>query len=399
MVLADLGKKLSGALHTLNSAITVTDEIIDKSINQIAMALLQSDVDVQLVKKLQSNIRNKLKSGADDKKTKNKQYIEQIIIYELFSLLDSGSKAYQPLKYHENGNRPAVVMFVGLQGSGKTTTCVKYANYYKKIKNLKVGVVCLDTYRAGAFDQLKQNCTKCKIPYYGSYNEIDPTVIAQQGIELFVKDKFDLIILDTSGRHKQELALFEEMKSIESISQPDDIIFVMDSSIGQAAKLQADAFKSTVKIGSIIITKLDGNSRGGGAISAVASTGCSIIFIGTGEHIDQFEKFEIKSFISRLLGRGDVNGLIELFQSNNIMDTQQNLLKKLMSDNAEFTYRDMYEQIQNLLKMGSLSKLMGMIPGMQQMLEKSSGGEFNETDSISKMKRVMPVGIPPPCPI
>jgi signal recognition particle subunit SRP54 len=173
-------------------------------------------------------------------------------------------------------------------------------------------LVCADTFRAGAFDQLKQNATKAKIPFYGSYTERDPVVVAEAGVEQFRAEKYEIIIVDTSGRHKQQAALFEEMQEVARVVAPDDIIFTMDSSIGQAARDQAQAFKSSVPVGSVIITKLDGHARGGGALSAVAATQSPIIFIGTGEHIDDFETFNAKSFVSRLLGMGDISGLLTM---------------------------------------------------------------------------------------
>ena len=158
-------------------------------------------------------------------------------------------------------------MFVGLQGSGKTTTCTKYAYSYAK-KGFKSCLVCADTFRAGAFDQLKQNATKVGIPFYGSYSETDPVRIAKEGVEQFKREHYDMIIVDTSGRNMQEANLFEEMKQIEATIKPNDIIFVMDGSIGQAAFDQAQAFKNQVAVGGVIVTKLDGHAKGGGALSA-----------------------------------------------------------------------------------------------------------------------------------
>jgi len=176
--------------------------------------------------------------------------------------VDPEKEAYTPTKEKQN-----VIMFVGLQGAGKTTSCTKYAAYYKK-KGFKVALVCADTFRAGAFDQLKQNATKAKIPFYGSYTEVDPVEISRQGVQKFREEKFDLIIVDTSGRHRQEEALFDEMKQIEDGVKPDNVVFVMDGSIGQTAYNQAKAFGETVKVGSIILTKMDGGAKGGGAIAA-----------------------------------------------------------------------------------------------------------------------------------
>lgn len=201
-------------------------------------------------------------------------------------------------------------MFVGLQGSGKTTTCTKYALYWQK-KGWKTGMVCADTFRAGAFDQLKQNSTKVRVPFYGSYTETDPVQIATDGVNAFKKEGYEIIIVDTSGRHKQEQALFDEMKQVEASVSPDDIIFVMDSSIGQACHDQALAFRKAVNVGSVIVTKLDGHAKGGGALSAVSATQSPIIFIGTGEHFDDLEPFSPKSFIQRLLGMGDLEGLFD----------------------------------------------------------------------------------------
>lgn len=196
-----------------------------------------------------------------------RRVIQQAIFEELCEMLSPGKKPFAPKKGRSN-----VIMFVGLQGSGKTTSCTKYALHYQR-KSWKTCLVCSDTFRAGAFDQLKQNATKARIPFYGSYTERDPVKIARDGVEMFKKEGQEIIIVDTSGRHKQEASLFEEMQQISEAVGPDDIVFVMDSSIGQAALEQATAFKEAVTVGSVIMTKLDGHAKGGGALSAVAATG------------------------------------------------------------------------------------------------------------------------------
>ena len=273
-------------------------------------------------------------------------------------------------------------MFVGLQGCGKTTTCTKYAYHYQR-KGFKPALVCADTFRAGAFDQLKQNATKARIPFYGSYTKTDPAKIAADGVERFKAEKNDLIIVDTSGRHKQEDSLFEEMRQVSEMVKPDMTIFVMDSSIGQAAFDQAKAFKATVDIGSVIITKLDGHAKGGGAISAVAATKSPIIFIGTGEHIDEFEAFDTKPFVSRLLGLGDWTGFIDKIQDVIPTDQQPELLDKLAA--GQFTMRILYEQFANIQKMGPMSTVMSMIPGFgNDMMPKGQ-----EKQSQAKIKRMM----------
>ncbi|KAL6176710.1 hypothetical protein ACLB2K_053343 [Fragaria x ananassa] len=242
-------------------------------------------------------------------------------------------------------------MFMCL-GSGKTTTCTKYAYYHQK-KGWKPALVCADTFRAGAFDQLMQNATKAKIPFYGSYMESDPVKIAVEGVETFKKENCDLIIVDTSGRHKQEAALFEEMRQVSEATKPDLVVFVMDSSIGQATFDQAQAFKQSAAVGAVIVTKMDGHAKGGGALSAVAATQSPVIFIGTGEHMDEFQLFDVKPFVSRLLGMGDWSGFMDKIQEDvPKLDNKPELLQKLLQ--GTFTLRIMYEQFQNLLQMGPL---------------------------------------------
>uniref|UniRef100_A0A915J2D4 Signal recognition particle 54 kDa protein n=1 Tax=Romanomermis culicivorax TaxID=13658 RepID=A0A915J2D4_ROMCU len=310
-----------------------------------------------------------------------RRLIQKCVFQEL--LVDPNVKPWQPVK-----GRPNVIMFVGLQGSGKTTTCTKLAYYYQK-KGWKVCLICADTFRAGAFDQLKQNATKARIPFYGSYTEMDPVVIAAEGVEKFKKENFEIIVVDTSGRHKQEESLFEEMLQVSNAVRPDNVIFVMDASIGQACETQASsmlcmarAFKEKVDVASVIVTKLDGHAKGGGAMSAVAATRSPIIFIATGEHIDDFEPFKVKPFVQKLLGMGDIEGLIDKVNELKL-DENEELIEKLK--HGQFTLRDMYEQFQNIMKMGPFSQIMSMIPGFgQDFMTKG-----NEQESMKRLKRLM----------
>merc|ERR1711991_1045157 len=275
-------------------------------------------------------------------------------------------------------------MFVGLQGSGKTTTCNKLAYYYKR-KGFKVCMVCADTFRAGAFDQLKQNATKSKIPLYGSYTETDPATVAGGGVRKFKEEEYEIIIVDTSGRHKQEEALFEEMEEVAAAVSPDDIIFVMDSSIGQAAHDQALAFRQSVEVGSVIITKMDGHASGGGALSAVAATESPVVFIGTGEHVDDFEPFDAQSFVQRLLGMGDIAGLVDAVKDAGF-DQNEELFSRLTQ--GLFTLRDMYEYFANIQKMGPIDKVMSMMPGFSaDLLPKGSARESQNV--INKFMCIM----------
>lgn len=366
MVLADLGKSIRDALYSLNKAPLIDEKTLDALLKDICKALLEADVNVRLVQTLRKNIKSivnleELAAGV------NKQRIIQKAIFdELCNLVDPGHEPFVPKRGEVN-----IVMFVGLQGSGKTTSCTKYAYYYSK-KGSKVGLVCADTFRAGAFDQLKQNALLAKIPFYGSYQESDPVQIALQGVEKFRKENFDLIIVDTSGRHKQEEGLFDEMKQIAKTVKPNDIVFVLDGAIGQAAESQARAFKEAVDVGSIIITKMDGHAKGGGAISSVAATNSPIVFIGTGEHMDDIEKFSSRPFVSKLLGMGDISGLIEKVQDLNL-EEHKDMQKRL--EQGLFTIRDMYDQMQMIMNMGPISKMMGMLPGFTPEMFKGSEKE------------------------
>eukprot|EP00756_Hemistasia_phaeocysticola_P058069 Hpha_TRINITY_DN34683_c0_g1::TRINITY_DN34683_c0_g1_i1::g.21047::m.21047/K03106/SRP54, ffh; signal recognition particle subunit SRP54 len=358
MVLAELGGKINAALTGMARNTVITDEVIDQMLNDIARALIMSDVNVKVVKDLKERIKTAIQLEENIGFSKRK-LIEKSVFQELRKMLDPGVKPYKPEKGRQN-----VVMFVGLQGSGKTTTCTKYALYWQK-RGWKVGLICADTFRAGAYDQLRQNAAKAKVNFFGSLTETDPVVAAKEGVEKFRKDKMDIIIVDTSGRHKQEAALFDEMVQIHGVVEPDEVIFTMDGSIGQAAHEQATAFKEKTPVGSVIITKLDGNAKGGGALSAVAATESPICFIGTGEHFEDFEPFDANSFLSRLLGMGDVGGLMDKMKGAGI-DPKSELYQRFTE--GVFTMRDMYEHLQNLMKMGPMGKIMEMLPGAGNQL-------------------------------
>ncbi|WVZ01495.1 hypothetical protein V8G54_027564 [Vigna mungo] len=355
MVLAELGGSISRALQQMSNATVIDEKVLNDCLNDITRALLQSDVQFKLVRDMQTNIKHIVNLDDLAAGHNKRRIIQQAVFNELCKILDPGKPSFTPKK-----GKTSVVMFVGLQGSGKTTTCTKYAYYHQK-KGWKPALVCADTFRAGAFDQLKQNATKAKIPFYGSYMESDPVKIAVEGVERFKEENCDLIIVDTSGRHKQETALFEEMRQVSEATKPDLVIFVMDSSIGQAAFDQAQAFKQSVAVGAVIVTKMDGHAKGGGALSAVAATKSPVIFIGTGEHMDEFEVFDVKPFVSRLLGMGDWSGFMDKIQEVVPMDQQPELLQKLSEGN--FTLRIMYEQFQKILKMGPISQVFSMLPG------------------------------------
>ncbi|KAK4897416.1 Signal recognition particle [Elasticomyces elasticus] len=374
MVLQDLGRRINAAVTDLTRASTLDEKAFDGMIKTISNALAEADVNIKLVAQLRKTIKASVKFHELPPHAKKKQIIQKAVFDALVDIVNPHQKPYEPKKGKSN-----VIMFVGLQGAGKTTTCTKLARWYQA-RGFKTCLVCADTFRAGAFDQLKQNATKAKIPYYGSLTQTDPVVVARDGVEKFKKERFEIIIVDTSGRHQQENALFAEMVEIQGAVQPHQTIMVLDASIGQAAEAQSRAFKETADFGAIIITKTDGAAAGGGAISAVAATHTPIVFIGTGEHLLDLEKFNPEGFVSKLLGMGDMQGLVEHVQTLNLnqKDTMKNITE------GKFSVRDMRDQLQNIMKMGPLSKMAGMIPGMGNMMQ-----GMDDQEGSQKLKRMV----------
>eukprot|EP00523_Entomoneis_sp_CCMP467_P008812 CAMPEP_0168736368 /NCGR_PEP_ID=MMETSP0724-20121128/9825_1 /TAXON_ID=265536 /ORGANISM="Amphiprora sp., Strain CCMP467" /LENGTH=588 /DNA_ID=CAMNT_0008783565 /DNA_START=18 /DNA_END=1784 /DNA_ORIENTATION=+ len=398
MVLAELGGKLRDTLRKLHSSGqhgNVTSKILDDLLSEISRALIESDVNVKLVMRLRENVKEKVEDliendddNEDGKPNRSQanlsKTVQRAVVDELVGLLspDDGKKVYNMRK-----GKPNVILFVGLQGAGKTTTIAKFANYYQR-RGWKTAMVCADTFRAGAFDQLKQNATKLRVPFYGSYTEADPVVIAEDGVNQFIKDRYEVIIVDTSGRHKQESALFEEMQEISAAVQPHNTILVMDATQGQAVYDQALAFHNAVEVGSVIVTKLDGHAKGGGALSAVSATDSPILFTGQGEHFDDLDPFNAQSFVSKLLGFGDVRGLMEAMKGvGGDGKAQQELVERMAK--GEFTLRMMYTQFEKVMSVGSLGKLAGMMPGMPDYLMPKGGGDEQATGRLRKFMVMM----------
>ncbi|KAF3038989.1 Signal recognition particle [Didymella heteroderae] len=374
MVLQDLGRRINAAVSDLTRSPNLDEKAFEAMLKEISNALVEADVNVKLVMNLRQSVKRTIDFKNLAPAVNKKRLIQKTVYDELVKLVDPHAEPFKPKKGKQN-----VIMFVGLQGSGKTTSCTKLARWYQA-RGFKACLVCADTFRAGAFDQLKQNATKAKIPYYGSHTETDPVVVAAEGVETFKKERFEIIIVDTSGRHSQEQDLFDEMVQIQNAVRPDQTIMVLDATIGQQAEAQARAFKEAADFGAIIITKTDGAAAGGGAISAVAATHTPIVFLGNGEHMLDLERFSPQPFVSKLLGMGDVAGLVEHVQSLKL--DQKDTMKHIVE--GKFTIRDLRDQLSNIMKMGPLSKMAGMIPGLSGMM----GGMDDEEGSL-KLKRMI----------
>jgi signal recognition particle subunit SRP54 len=353
-MLDKLGESLNKALNKLKAAAFVDKKLIKEVIKDIQRALIQADVNVKLVLKMTKEIERRALEEKTPKGLSKKEHIIKIVYEELVKLLGEEAK-----KLELNPKKQNVILLVGIQGSGKTTTAAKLARYIQK-RGLKPALICADTYRPAAYEQLKQLAEKIHVPIYGDETKSkSPIEIVKEGMQKF--KKADVLIIDTAGRHKEEKGLLEEMKQIKDITNPDEIILVIDGTIGQQAGIQAKAFKEAVgEIGSIIVTKLDGSAKGGGALSAVAETKAPIKFIGIGEGIDDLEPFDPKKFISRLLGMGDIESLLE--KAEDMVDEKtEESLDAIMR--GKFTLNELYVQLEAISNMGSMKKILSMIPG------------------------------------
>jgi len=367
MALDKLGSSLTSAIKKLFKAGVVDEAAVKELVRDIQRALLQADVNVQLVLEISKRIEERALNEKMPPGISRREHVIKVVYEELTRFV--GDKPV-PLKV-EPGKKK-IVMLVGIQGSGKTTHAAKLARYFQK-RGLKVGLICADTYRPGAYNQLQQLSTRTNTPFFGDLRAKDPVKVVREGLKLF-SDK-DLIIVDTAGRHKEEKDLIKEMKDLEKNIHPDEVIMVIDGTIGQQALAQAKTFHEATPIGAIIVTKLDGSSRGGGALSAVAATGAPIKFIGTGEKIEDLEAFIPSRFVGRLLGMGDLETLLEKVKDAEI-NVPQKKAKDIMSGN--FTLTDMYKQFQAVKKMGPFGKVLKMIPGMsadvpEEMLNTAEG--------------------------
>ncbi len=353
MALDKLGSSLTDAIKKLFKAGAVDEAAVKELVRDIQRALLQADVNVQLVLEISKRIQERALKEKVPPGVSRREHVIKVVYEELTRFV--GDKPV-PLKV-EPGKKKTI-MLVGIQGSGKTTHAAKLARYFQK-RGLRVGLICADTYRPGAYNQLQQLATRINTPFFGDLKQKDPVKVVREGLKQF-SDK-DLIIVDTAGRHKEEKDLIKEMKDLEKNIHPDEVIMVIDGTIGQQALAQAKTFHEATPIGAIIVTKLDGSSRGGGALSAVAATGAPIKFIGTGEKIEDLEAFIPSRFVGRLLGMGDLETLLEKVKDAEI-SVPQRKAKDIMSGN--FTLTDMYEQFQAVKKMGPFGKVLKMIPGL-----------------------------------
>ncbi|RLF12143.1 MAG: signal recognition particle protein [Thermoprotei archaeon] len=360
MVLEKMASSLRTALSKFMGAPVADEKAVRELIRDVQRALLQSDVNVELVLKLTKKVEDEVLRSKPPPGLTRRELALKAIYEELVNLLGGD----RPAELRLTPGKLNVIMLVGVQGSGKTTSAAKLALLLKR-RGFKPALVCADNYRPAAYEQLVQLGKKIGIPVYGGDRSKSPVELAKEGVEKAKKSGVNVVIIDTAGRHKEEKGLIEEMKEIARAIQPDEVILVIDATIGQQAKAQAEAFHEAVKVGSIFLTKLDGAARGGGALSAVAATGATIKLIGVGEGVDELQAFNPRRFVNLLLGMGDLEALVEKVKQLEIKPEKKKVEALLT---GRFTLKDMLEQLESLRKMGPFRKILELIPGLSLKL-------------------------------
>jgi signal recognition particle subunit SRP54 len=387
-MLDSLRSGLQNAVRKLLGSSVIDEAAIKEFVRDLQRSLIQADVNVKLVLSVTESVQKRaLEEKPSPGMTRKDQIVK--ILYEELERFLGGKERFQLSK-----DRVNVIVMLGIQGSGKTTTVSKLARFYAK-RGFKVGVVAADTFRPGAVTQLKTLLQPIGVEVYSEEKkEEDSVKVAANGRQHFEKTK-NLILIDTAGRHKEEKGLLDEMNQIVSKVRPDYTILVVDGTIGQQIYNQALAFHQTAPVGGIIITKLDGAAKGGGALAASTATGARVLFIGTGERVDDLEEFVPTRFVGRLLGMGDLQSLMDMARELE-GDVDENVIQRMTS--GKLTMNDFLYQFEQVNKLGSLKKIVEMIPGFSGKL-KSEDLEKTEASikvwksiihSMSKVEREVP---------
>ncbi len=358
-MLDGLKNNLREAIKKIVKSSGIDEELIKELSKDVQRALLQSDVNVRLVLEITKQLEARSLTETPPPGLSRKDHIVKILYDELAKLL--GKEAdfdFKPSKQNK-------IILLGIQGSGKTTVTAKLAKFLTK-QGYKVAVIGADTYRPGALVQLRTMCEKSNVEVYGDPNNKDSPEIVKNGLKHFKELPLDVILIDTAGRHKEEKDLLSEMQQINKAAEPDLAILVIDGTIGQQCYNQAEAFHKTIPVGGIIITKLDSSAKGGGAIAASAATGAQILYIGTGERIDDLEKFSPTRFVGRLLGMGDIQAVLDLAKR---LENEGDDIRLKRISNGKMNMDDFFYQLEEVTKVGSLKGFLDNMPGLSGMVK------------------------------
>ncbi len=350
MALENLSKGIFRSLGLLKNKRKLDEDELKEMTRSLRRALQEADFNIRQTKEIVDRLEQRLREEESRPGITFQTHALNILYLELVRILGPP---------HEFQPRGATLLLVGLYGQGKTTTTAKLAEWYRKKHSLKVAVIEADVHRPGAYAQLQQLLEDSTVEVYGEPETKDAVTIVRNGLEAC--KAADLIIVDTAGRHQLDEELVEELEGLSELTRASERWLVIDAQVGQAAGPVAASFHGLAGVTGIVITKLDGTARGGGALSAVAATGAPIVHIGVGEKIQDIEKFESNRFISRLLGMGDIQGLIDLAPEDLDEEEAMRLTQRLMS--GRFTLNDMYKQMEMMSKVGTIDKLMSFLPG------------------------------------
>ena len=374
-----LQNKLDSAFRKIRGKASLSEKDIDASMKEVRMALLEADVNFKVAKEFCNRIAEKSVGEDVLKSLTPDQQVIQIVHEELKTVMGQDAA-----ELNLSAAPPVVIMLVGLQGSGKTTTCGKLARYLSEEKKKKPLLVPVDVYRPAAIEQLKTVGGQVGIDVYDTQPGSDPLDIAKESYEHASNHGYEVVILDTAGRLQIDQELMTELQEVSDAIEPHEILLVADAMTGQEAVNVAEGFDKALEIDGLILTKLDGDARGGAALSMREVTGRPIKFIGIGEKLDALEVFHPDRMASRILGMGDVLGLIEKATKEVDLSDAEDLTKKMAKN--QFTLEDFLKQLRMIKKMGNISSLAGMIPGMGKMMknvdEAKTEGEMKKIEAI-----------------
>ena len=355
-----LSERLQSVFGELRGHGKLSEADVDKAMREIRLALLEADVNFKVVREFANHVKARALGAEVMESLTPAQQVVKIVSDELVALMGAGDS-----RLVFSGRPPTVILLAGLQGSGKTTTAAKLARVLQKDGKRPV-LIAADVYRPAAIDQLVTLGERVGVPVYAPGADVDPVDIARDGVA-FAREKGDVAIIDTAGRLHVDDELMEELVRIRAAVKPHDILLVIDAMTGQDAVNAAEQFKQRVDIDGVVLTKLDGDARGGAALSVRAVTGKPIKFASTGEKLDDFDTFHPDRMASRILGMGDVLTLIEKAQADVSERDARRMEEKLRR--ADFTFEDFLDQMKQVRKMGSLSSILGMLPGVPGMKE------------------------------
>ena len=375
MAFDGLSSRLQMALRRVTGRGTLTEKDIDEMLREVRLSLLEADVNYKVVKEFLANIKVQAMGEKILKGLNPGQQVVKIVRDELKRVLGEET---QEVTFKINGT--TVLMTCGLQGAGKTTAIGKMALHYRKLRKSKPCLIAADVYRPAAIDQLKQIGKQLDVPVFEMGVNTPVAKIVKEGLKFAKDNGYDLVIIDTAGRLHINEELMDELKEVKKISSPDEILLTVDAMTGQDAINVAKAFHEALGVTGVILTKLDGDTRGGAALSIKAVTDVPIKLMSTGEHLDELEVFHPDRMAERILGMGDVLTLIESATQNISEDEAMNMFERMTSD--KFNYNDLLKQFSMINKMGSLSKILGFLPGIGQYKEALSNVDDRQFDYI-----------------